>query len=315
MEAILVKLNKWTTSFAILATASIVVSSCALGNHPPVITNLEAEQDVVPSSGSCRIVCVASDKDGDELTYEWSTSNGNIDGDGPIVVWIAPESVGIYDITVEVTDGNGGKAKDSVTIITVAVNSPPAIVSLIADADWVSPSSSSRIECNAEDPDGDSLRYEWSTSGGDISSTGPVVTWTAPEAAGIYEIAVAVSDGQGKEDTRSLTIRVVLTNPLVIETLIVTPEEPKYSKGWQEGYKILKGRSCEIECVVSDGDELSYEWSATGGDISDTGSVATWTAPSSAGEFAVTVTVSDKSGGVVTEAILFRVETCACVFR
>lgn len=315
MEAILVGLSKWTTSLAILATASILMSSCVPANHPPVITNLGAEEEVVSPSGSCRIECVASDRDGDELAYEWSTSNGNIDGYGPTVVWIAPQSAGTYDITVEVTDGNGGKARDSVAITTLAVNSPPAIVSLTANADRVSPLANSRIECNAEDRDGDSLSYEWSTSGGDISGTGSVVTWTAPQAAGIYQIAVAVSDGQGRQDAGSLTISVVLTDLPVIESLVVTPEEPKYFKKWREGYKILKGRTCEIECVVSDGDELSYEWSATGGDISDTGSVAAWTAPSSAGELTVTVTVSDSKGSVVSEAIVFKVETCACVFR
>ena len=218
---------------------------------------------------------------------------------------------------IKVTDGNGGEATDYITI-TVRVNRPPTITSLIADVDWVTLSSSCLIECIAEDPDADELSYAWSTSGGEISGTGSVVTWTAPDAVGLYNIAVVVTDSRGEEDTRSLTISVAPNPPPIIENLIVTPKEPKYLKEYSGGYRILRGKSCEIECVASDAsDELVYEWSADGGSISGEGSVVTWKAPSPEDivTVTVTVTVSDSNGGVATKSIVFKVETCAqCVF-
>jgi len=87
-----------------------------LANHRPAITSLEAEPERVLPSGSCQIVCTASDRDGDELSYEWSTSGGDISGTGAVVNWTAPEEVGMYDITVVVTDGYGGSATDSLPI-------------------------------------------------------------------------------------------------------------------------------------------------------------------------------------------------------
>lgn len=100
----------------------------------------------------------------------------------------------------------------------------------------------------------------------------------------------------------------------IIEDLIVTPEEPKFFK---ETNIILKGKSCDIKCIASDPDkdELSYEWSADGGSISGEGSSITWIAPLQGGEVTVAVTVSDNSGDVATESIVFTVKTCACAFR
>ena len=315
MKLICFRLGRCLVSLAILVIVIFPLAGCGLTNHPPFSTSIKAEQVTLPPSGSCQIECIASDEDGDELSYEWLASEGDIDGNGATVTWNAPESEGIYNITVRVTDGNGGEATNYITI-KVGVNRPPTITSLIADEGWVTPSGSCRIECNAEDPDGDELSYEWSANGGDISGTGLAVTWTAPDRVGLCNIIVVVSDGYGGQDTRSLAISVALNPPPTIENLIVTPKEPKYLKEYSGGYKILRGKSCDIECVVTDAsDELVYEWSASGGEISGVGSVVTWTAPSSKGAVTITITVSDSSGGIATNSVIFRVETCACVFN
>ena len=194
------------------------------------------------------------------------------------------------------------------------VNYPPVITSLIVDEDQIAPEDKCHIECSAEDPDGDSLNYMWSASKGDISGTGSSVTWTAPEEEDSYDITVTVSDGHGGEAVKSLTIRVQLPDPPVIEQLIVTPAEPKYFVKQLVGYVILGGKSCEIECVVSGGGKLSFDWSASEGDISGTGCVVTWIAPSHKCDVTLSVTVSDESGNVVSEEILFHVRTCRPCF-
>jgi hypothetical protein len=300
----------------VAAAIMLLFPSCMLmPNHPPIITSLKAEPEAVLLSASCQIECIASDEDGDELSYEWLTSKSDIEGNGPTVTWNAPDSEGIYNVVVKVTDGNGGEAMDYVGI-TVRVNNPPIITSLIADVDWVTPSSSCRIECDAEDPDGDELGYEWSTNGGDISGTGPVVTWTAPEVVGLYHIQVVVTDGRGEKDTSSLTVSVALNTPPVIEDLIVTAEH-KYFKKESERYLIGKETSCQIECLASapGGGELSYGWSASGGELSGEGSTVTWTAPNTAGEITVTVTVSDTIDNMVTKSIVLKVVACSpCTF-
>jgi len=95
-----------------------------LANHRPAITSLEAEPERVLPSGSCQIVCTASDRDGDELSYNWSASGGGINGEGATVTWTAPNSEGSYNVTVTVTDGRGGEVMNQVTI-TVSYQEQP----------------------------------------------------------------------------------------------------------------------------------------------------------------------------------------------
>ena len=58
------------------------------------------------------------------------------------------------------------------------------------------------------------------------------------------------------------------------------------------------GADSTITCDATDadGDALTYAWAATGGTISPTGNPATWTAPSTAGDYTITVTVDDGTG-------------------
>ena len=195
-------------------------------------------------------------------------------------------------------------------------NQPPVISSFTANEERVAPAGSCQVECIASDPDGDELSYEWLASGGSVHAEGSIATWTAPVATGTYTIMVRVTDDQGGESSSSLDIDVAFNNPPIIENLIVTAEHI-YLKEIAKGYKILKGKSCEIECIASDpdGNELLFEWSTDGGNISGEGPMVTWTAPLRGGEVTITVTVSDSRGGVATKSIVFKVETCApCAF-
>ena len=97
-----------------------------LANHRPVIASLAAEPEGVLPSGKCQIVCNAADPDGDELSYNWSASGGNLTGTGESVNWTAPNSEGSYNVTVTVTDGRGGEVMNQVTLAPSPVIPPPA---------------------------------------------------------------------------------------------------------------------------------------------------------------------------------------------
>jgi hypothetical protein len=88
------------------------------------------------------------------------------------------------------------------------VNQPPVIDSLTSQWRQVKRSMPVPIACTAWDPDGDGLSYVWSVDGGDITGEGTVGNWFTPEDYGTYTITVAVSDGRGGQDTKSLEIKV-----------------------------------------------------------------------------------------------------------
>ena len=199
---------------------------------------------------------------------------------------------------------------------TTPANRPPTITGLAAESEWTAPLGSLQVTCTASDPDGDELSYEWSASGGSVSGTGAVVDWIAPEEVGAYDITVVVTDGQGEENTGSITLIASNGTPPAIQSLIVTAKEPRYLKETTIGYKVGKTKEYYIKCVASGtGGELAYAWSCDGGEISGEGSKITWTAPDTSCDVTVIVKVSDSAGNWVKRNVVFEVVSCsACSF-
>jgi len=100
------------------AVASVTVS--VVRNQDPEILSLDADPSVVSPQGKSTINCVASDPDGDVLTYLWKASDGSITGVGDAVTWIAPDRGGEFDITVTVSDGKGGQNTEQISV-TVSI--------------------------------------------------------------------------------------------------------------------------------------------------------------------------------------------------
>jgi hypothetical protein len=194
---------------------------------------------------------------------------------------------------------------------TSLANHQPDITSLKAEPEKVLPSGICQIVCNASDPNGDELSYEWSTTGGNIAGTGPEVTWTAPEEVGTYNITVVVEDGQGWKDTASITLIASNGPSPIIEDLIVTANGHEYLKETTTGYKVVKTMEYYIESIVSNtSGELVYEWSCDGGEISGEGSMITWTASDTEGDVIVTVEVFDSIGNWARKIVAFEVVRC-----
>ena len=100
------------------------------GNHEPVITDLVVSPEWVLISGSSHIELSAEDEDGDELSYEWVAEEGKIAGSGQTIDWTAPDSPGLYEITVIVNDGFGKETKRTISV-SVSQYPPPVIEELV----------------------------------------------------------------------------------------------------------------------------------------------------------------------------------------
>ncbi|MGQ9629088.1 MAG: Ig-like domain-containing protein [bacterium] len=74
-------------------------------NNPPVISSMTASGCTLSPGKAAVITAVATDPDGDELSYAWSSDGGTIEGDGDTAIFTAPGDPGEYMIAVEVSDG------------------------------------------------------------------------------------------------------------------------------------------------------------------------------------------------------------------
>jgi PKD domain len=173
----------------------------------------------------------------------------------------------------------------STLLYTVLGNHGPVINSLLAEPGGVSPGGTCQIVCDAG-PSGE-LSYGWSATGGTIGGEGAAVTWTAPIADGSYNITVTVTDTHGGQATGEITISVRANHAPFIESLTA-------DKDWT-----TPSGSIQLTCDASDpdDDEVSFQWTFSGGAISGTGATVTWTAPVETGAYNITVVVRDGYGG------------------
>jgi hypothetical protein len=202
-------------------SASIVVT--VRENREPVISKIIVGQDRFIPGSSYSFECLASDVNGDALSYEWQVDGGTISGNGPSATWIAPDIAGNCIVSVTAKDEMGGSATRFV-LLEVVANHAPEIdrMEVAAEHNYLREESGYYlvgqvqpyyIGCEASDSDGDSLVYIWSWDRGELEGSGPVVTWIAPRVSCETRVTVTVLDGRGGTVSREIELDVVECSP------------------------------------------------------------------------------------------------------
>jgi large repetitive protein len=165
-------------------------------NRPPV---LEPIVDQTVDEGATLDVAVsASDPDGDALTLSlldppgFAALTDNGDGTGSITFEPGFGDVGVYEITVEVSDGEL-TATTSFTLTVVDVNRPPTIEPIVDQT--VDEGGTLDVAVSASDPDGDVLVLSAEPDGFGIGElidngdgTGSITLEPGFGDVGVYEI-------------------------------------------------------------------------------------------------------------------------------
>ncbi|NOR45087.1 MAG: SUMF1/EgtB/PvdO family nonheme iron enzyme [Candidatus Delongbacteria bacterium] len=99
---------------------------------------------------------------------------------------------------------------------TAPANSAPVVSSISAEISSVEQGGVITLTCDATDADGDALTYSWSATGGTISGTTSIETWTAPMSAAYYTITCEISDGTDT-DTGTKSIYVLPADMVVVQ--------------------------------------------------------------------------------------------------
>ena len=162
---------------AVTPSPSAITRPCPPGTSSPSCT---------PTGDSVTLVADARDENNDQLLYTWSVTGGRLTGEGRQVTWdLSGVQNGTYTATVEVNDGNMGKANGSATVTvadcTGCVRPPP-------------PCPTVSVSCPSEVDPNQPITFTASVSGGD-----PGATWT-------YNWSVSagtISSGQG---TSTITV-------------------------------------------------------------------------------------------------------------
>ncbi|HJQ69044.1 MAG TPA: Ig-like domain-containing protein [Blastocatellia bacterium] len=155
---------------------AINVLESAPRNWPPTI-ELRANRPRVQQGEEVVIFADASDRDGDALSYSWSSSAGQLTGSGNrYTLKTSSVDPGPVEVRATVADGRGETATARLVVtVTERANDPPTIAQIEIVPATVAVGELTSVRASASDADGDALRYQWSTSGGSIRGAGPSV--------------------------------------------------------------------------------------------------------------------------------------------
>lgn len=208
---------------------AITVTDVRDTNDNPVITSSASAS--VAENQTAAISVVATDGDGDTLTYSLSGTDASlfsVSATGVITFNAAPDfeapadagANNVYDVTVGVGDGNGGSASQNIAITVTDVrdtNENPVITSGASAS--VAENQTAAITVVATDSDGDTLTY--SLTGPDaalfsISSSGVITFDTAPDfetpaddgGDNVYNVTANVTDGNNGSAAQNIAITV-----------------------------------------------------------------------------------------------------------
>ena len=143
---------------------------------------------------------------------------------------------GVYEVTVEVSDGNGGSDSQAISVTVTDVNDAPVITSDgggAAAAVIAAENQTTVTTVTAADADVPADTLTFAIAGGadqallSVNSTTGVLSFTSArdfESAtdantdGVYEVTVEVSDGNGGSDSQAISVTVTDANDAPVIT-------------------------------------------------------------------------------------------------
>jgi PKD repeat protein len=225
-------------------------------------------------------------------TVNWGDGSGNATGSlatqAAITGTHTYNTPGSYNVTVTVTDKDGGGSND-VAVVTVRAVKPTA-----RPGTSYSGTEGTAIAFDgsaSSDPNGDALTYSWNWGDNTTAGTGATPSHTYVQN-GNYTVTLTVNDGNGHTGTATAPVTVTNANPVVNPLANAAIDE---------------GQSFTLNGSFADKGTADNPWGYTivWGDASanTTGSVSTQTAITGShtyntpGTYTVTLTVKDKDNG------------------
>jgi RHS repeat-associated protein len=279
-----------------LTTQSFTVVVRAV-NLPPAVVSTPPTQAAV--SESYAYALRAEDPEGDPLNFALTAAPAGmtIDAATGLIAWTPTAAQpGSQNVAVEVTDGQGGSATQTFTIVVAPAppNQPPIITSRPLFA--ASVGLPYVYDVDATDPDGDALVFALDVlpAGMTIDSASGLITWTpTADQVGSQLVALHVTDGNGSGAGEIYRVSVQPANrpPIINSTAVLST-----TAGLVYRY--------DVDASDPDGNALNYSLtSPPAGMTIDTLGRITWsTAVPDIGPHPITVVVTDSFGASATQS-------------
>jgi hypothetical protein len=315
----------------VVITAQSVNPSAPFVNTVPVIDSLVVSStDVTPGETITAKVTAHDDQVSDTITYAWSASPAGAGFTAPTATatdWTAPATEGDVTLTIQVQDNHHATTLAAMVIhvfnangksqaaVNVKFNNWPTVTDVLATPGWIALGAPVSLSVSANDSDGDTLTYQWSTSstcasGSFTNGTSATASFTLPASAPdtYCEFDVAVSDGHGGSTNGTMYLPVGAPPSIVAPAIV----DAAQSAAVVDPSATVQ---FSVEAMDPQASVMTFVWSTSAGSLSgqsdtaDTSQV-TLTAPAiGSTDIVVSVVVTDAVGA--SKKYDFSVHTAA----
>jgi len=177
-------------------------------NYPPTVSVEPASISMIQGE-SKTLNANASDPNNDALTYEWTVDGEKLAASGPQVTFGSEGRMpGNYDVKVTVSDGEASAESIAKVTVKEKPNKLPTIDCVTAAVE-VTSGDTVTLNAQAQDPEGGSLVFTWSSPVGRIAGSGSTVSFDATGVkAGSYTVTVTVEDPRAGKATCTMMVNV-----------------------------------------------------------------------------------------------------------
>jgi hypothetical protein len=243
-------------------SVNIYIGTQNSSNSNPIV---DAGPDkYIQVGGSVKLTPTVSDPNGDVLTYNWNCNGGRLSSSNILspTFTMSSSTYNSYYCTLSVSDGKGGSASDSVTISTEQQNSSNPVITVGSNREVIEGNTIS-LGVSAYDPNGYSLTYNWTCTGGVLSSyhiLNPSYTAPMVNSDTNYYCTITATNNRGGSSSANVNILVRDTNSNQSGLTVTTSQ----ATGITTTTATLNGR-------VSSGTSVnaSFEWGRINGSMSN----------------------------------------------
>ncbi len=272
-----------------------------INTKPRILSGITASQDTVGDDTTPSLTVNVSDADNDSLILNWNTTLGTIIGNGTLATFQPPivTSPTPALITLEVNDGHGGVAHDTLALMVVHPNRLPIAVAggdqIVTETDTVFLDGS-----QSSDFENSTLSYHWRQLTGvgvalsDSQNARPFFIAPPPDQTTDFAFELLVHDGLANSapDTVVITIN---RKPRIPNGIVVARDT------------IADDMTLALQALATDadGDSLEYQWSSLGGSFNGAGAEVVFTPALVTDTIttSISVRVRDGKGGSANDSI------------